>query len=60
MKSEPHLADYVDGLTVRDRGLITACGLGALEFAREILAEHGVFSAANTGEWCRMFSEGRV
>jgi putative intracellular protease/amidase len=53
-------ADYIDALAVRDHGLITASGLGALEFAREIFAEMGVFSEADTAEWYRMFKEGRV
>ncbi len=52
-------SDYVDALAVRDRGLITASGLGALEFAREIFAELGVFSAEERDEWYRMFKEGR-
>jgi putative intracellular protease/amidase len=53
-------ADYVDSLAVRDRGLITASGLGALEFAREIFAELGVFSPEEREEWYRMFKDGRV
>lgn len=53
-------ADYVDTLAVRDRGLITASGLGALEFAREIFAELGVFSTEEREEWYRMFKDGRV
>lgn len=48
-------ADYVDALAVRDRGLITASGLGAVEFAREIFAELGVFSAEEREEWYRLF-----
>ena len=35
---------YVEALAVRDRGVITASGLGAIEFAREIFEELGVFS----------------
>lgn len=46
---------YVEALAVRDRGLITASGLGAIEFAREIFEELGVFSAAEREEWLRMF-----
>jgi putative intracellular protease/amidase len=52
-------ADYVDSLAVRDRGLITASGLGALEFAREIFAELGVFSDEDRATWYRMFKEGK-
>jgi putative intracellular protease/amidase len=51
---------YVGGLAARDRGVVTASGLGYVEFAREIFAEldvltpeqrdwwHGVYK---TGEW---------
>jgi putative intracellular protease/amidase len=52
-------ADYVDDLAVRDRGLITASGLGAVEFAREIFAQLGVFSDEDRATWYRMFKEGR-
>jgi putative intracellular protease/amidase len=52
-------ADYVDALAVRDRGLITASGLGAVEFAREIFAQLGVFSEEDRATWYRMFKEGR-
>lgn len=53
-------ADYVDALAVRDRGLITASGLGALEFAREIFAELGVFSNEERATWFRVFKEGKL
>jgi putative intracellular protease/amidase len=51
-------SDYVDQLAVRDRGLITASGLGALEFAREIFAELGVFSESDQELWYRLFKQG--
>jgi len=51
-------ADYVEELAVRDRGLITASGLGAIEFAREIFAELGVFSESDLEVWYRMFKHG--
>jgi putative intracellular protease/amidase len=51
-------AEYEDTLAVRDRGLITASGLGAVEFAREILAELGVFSAEDLDRWYRLFRPG--
>jgi len=53
-------ADYVDTLAVRDRGLITASGLGALEFAREIFSELGVFSNEERATWYRVFKEGKA
>jgi putative intracellular protease/amidase len=37
--------NYVDAPAVRDRGLITASGLGDVEFARELLEELEGFSA---------------
>jgi putative intracellular protease/amidase len=50
--------DYVDQLAVRDRGLITASGLGAVEFAREIFAELEVFTESDLEVWYRMFKHG--
>ncbi|HEY7681201.1 MAG TPA: type 1 glutamine amidotransferase family protein [Gemmatimonadales bacterium] len=50
--------DYVNALAVRDRGLITASGLGAVEFAREIFAELGVFSAEDREKWYGLFKRG--
>lgn len=46
---------YVEALAVREKGLITASGLGALEFAREIFEEMGVFSAGERAEWFALF-----
>jgi len=51
-------AHYVEQLAVRDRGLITASGLGAVEFAREIFAELEVFSESDLEMWYRMFKHG--
>ncbi len=50
--------DYVNQLAVRDRGLITASGLGAVEFAREIFAELGVYADQDLELWYRMFKYG--
>lgn len=50
---------YVDALAVRDRGLITASGLGPVEFAREIFQELGVFSEADRRVWYHLFKHGR-
>ena len=52
-------AHYVDALAVRDRGLITASGLGPVEFAREIFEELQVFSAADRPVWYHLFKHGR-
>jgi len=46
---------YVTAPAVRDRGLITASGLGDVEFARELFEELGVLSAADRAEWARIF-----
>jgi Putative intracellular protease/amidase len=50
---------YVDALAVRDRGLITASGLGPTEFAREIFEELGVFSPEDRRLWYQVFKHGR-
>lgn len=53
-------AQYVDAPAVRDRGLITASGLGDVEFAREIMAELGVLSEADRNLWTELFRSGRL
>jgi putative intracellular protease/amidase len=51
---------YVTTLAVRDRGVITASGLGPTEFAREIFEELDVFSPDDRALWYRMFKHGRL
>jgi putative intracellular protease/amidase len=51
---------YVDALAVRDGGLITASGVGATEFAREIFEELDVFSAADRPIWYHLFKHGAL
>lgn len=53
-------ARYVDEPAVRDRGLITASGLGAVEFAREIFEELDVLTAEDRAQWAAMFRSGRM
>jgi putative intracellular protease/amidase len=53
-------AAYVDAPAVRDRGLITASGLSAVEFAGEIMAELGVLSDSDRELWSRLFRSGRI
>jgi putative intracellular protease/amidase len=48
-------ANYVDAPAVRDRGLITASGLGDVEFARELLEELDVLSAEDRAAWAAIF-----
>ncbi|MGD0038355.1 MAG: DJ-1/PfpI family protein [Bacteroidota bacterium] len=49
---------YVDTLAIRDRGVISANGLGAIEFAREIFAELGVFNEADLKIYEEMYRQG--
>jgi putative intracellular protease/amidase len=51
---------YDPSLVVRDRGLITASGLGPVDFARAIFAELGVFSASDEALWYDMFKHGKL
>jgi len=62
-KQVPGYADdsaYVDAPAVRDRGLITASGLGDVEFASEIMAELDVLSAEGRKTWTKLFRSGRL
>ena len=51
---------YVDALAVRDRGVITASGLGPTELAREIFEELEVLSPGDRGVWYHLFKYGRL
>lgn len=53
-------ANYVDVPAVRDRGLITASGLGDVEFARELFEELDVLSAGDRESWARIFRSARL
>jgi putative intracellular protease/amidase len=53
-------AHYVDTPAVRDRGLITASGLGDVEFARELFEELNVLSADDRAAWTTMFRSARL
>jgi len=53
-------ASYVDAPAVRDRGLITASGLGDVEFARELFEELNVLSPEDRSAWAGMFRSGRL
>lgn len=53
------IESYVDAPAVRDRGVITASGLGDVEFAREILAELKVLGDADLEMWTTVFRSGR-
>jgi len=51
---------YVALPAVSDRHVITASGLAAIEFARAIFAELGIFSAENETLWFDMFKHGKI
>ena len=53
-------AHYDDKLAVRDQHVITASGLGSVDFAREIFAELQLFNASDEALWYGMFKDGRV
>jgi hypothetical protein len=50
----------VDTPAVRDRGLITASGLGDVEFGRELFEELGVLSGEARAAWASMFRSARL
>ncbi len=54
------MAQYVDAPAVRDRGLITASGLGDVEFARELFEELDVLSADERAAWATIFRSARL
>lgn len=51
---------YVDELAVADHKIITASGLGSVEFAREVIRELQIYSEAETEMWFRMFKNGAI
>ena len=53
-------ANYVDAPAVRDRTLITASGLGDVEFARELFEELDVLSPGDRSVWARMFRTAKL
>jgi putative intracellular protease/amidase len=48
-------ANYVDAPAVRDRKLITASGLGDVEFARELFEELEVMTPDDRAQWAQIF-----
>ena len=51
---------YEDLPAVRDRGLITASGLGDVEFARELFEELHVLNPEDREAWSTMFRSARL
>lgn len=62
-KKAPGYADaatYVDAPAVRDAKLITASGLGDVEFARELFEELGVLPASAREMWAQIFRTAKL
>src|SRR5688572_21248478 len=53
-------AEYDAALAVSDRGVITASGLGPVDFARTIFRQLNVFSASDEQLWFDMFKHGQL
>ena len=53
-------AHYLESPAVNDRHVITASGLAAVDFARAIFAELGIFTDENEALWFDMFKHGRL
>lgn len=53
-------ANYVDSPAVRDSGLITASGLGDVEFARELFEELDVLTEQDRVAWATIFRSARL
>jgi putative intracellular protease/amidase len=51
---------YVEELAVTDQKIITASGLGSVEFAREVIRELGLYSEADALIWFEMFKRGVI
>ena len=53
-------SQYSDEWAVRDGHLITASGIGSVEFAREIIQLLGIYSEADQKLWWDIFKHGRM
>lgn len=51
-------ARYVDELAVTDDTLITASGVGSVEFAREITRYLGIYTEEQSGRWFELYKHG--
>jgi putative intracellular protease/amidase len=52
--------NYVDNPAMRDRKLITASGLGDVEFARELFEELDVLTAEERSQWAQIFRTAKL
>ncbi len=62
---ETYVPDYAgaahydaDSLAVSDDGVITAGGVGGIEFAREVIRTLGLYDERDTQTWYRLFKHG--
>ncbi len=51
---------YVNELAVTDGNIITASGLGSIEFGREVIKLLGIYSEAETQAWFDMHKQGVI
>ncbi|HXM62511.1 MAG TPA: DJ-1/PfpI family protein [Terriglobales bacterium] len=51
---------YVDELAIADQNIITASGLGSLEFAREVIRHLKLYSDSDAETWYDMFKHGVI
>jgi putative intracellular protease/amidase len=51
---------YADELAVTDGNMITASGLGSVEFAREVIKQLNLYNEADTQLWFEMFKHGVI
>ena len=51
-------AFYTTELAVTDGDLITASGVGSVEFAREITRHLGIYSEEQAGRWFDLYKHG--
>jgi putative intracellular protease/amidase len=49
---------YVDEMAITDENIITASGLGCVEFAREVIKQLQIYNEADTQVWFEMFKHG--
>ncbi|MGB8986457.1 MAG: DJ-1/PfpI family protein [Candidatus Sulfotelmatobacter sp.] len=62
-KMVPEYADensYVEDLAVTDQNIITASGLGSVEFAREVIHELNLYNESDALIWFEMFKHGVI
>jgi putative intracellular protease/amidase len=51
---------YADELAVTDKNIITASGLGSVEFAREVIKQLNLYNEADTQLWFETFKHGVI